>query len=273
VTDRPWSDFESVDTADDPDYYRRYLDELWQRGDTRDYKLRSYERLELLYDSAVLDVGTGVGRDALELARAIGPAGRVVGVDRSASLLDEARRRAEAAGLKCKFELADADKLPFAEGEFDAARGDRLFLYLEDPFAVLREMARVVRPGGVVWARDPDMATFLIDGSDAAITRAIADYFSDSFPNGWSGRRFWRLFHETGLTEVQYVPRTLLLPTLKEADALFGIGRTVAGAVDSGAVDADQAATWFEELRALDADGGFVFSLTFFETWGRVPRE
>jgi ubiquinone/menaquinone biosynthesis C-methylase UbiE len=270
VSSRPWSGFEGVDTSEDPDYYRRYLDELWHRGDTREYKLASYERLELLFDSKVLDVGSGAGRDSLELARRIGPAGEVVGVDPSAEMVAYATERAKGTGLPCRFEVASVAALPFADDTFDACRSDRVFLYLDDPGLALREMARVVRAGGIVWARDPDMATSLIDASDAEVTRAIADYFSDSFPNGWGGRRFYRLMRQAGLRDIQYVPKTLVLDTLAEADALFAIGRTVAGAVEAGVVDGDRAARWFEELRQRDADGEFIFSLTFFEAWGRV---
>jgi len=93
----------------------------------------------------VLDVATGTGAVALELVRQKGCA--VVGVDRSADMLAEARRR-----VNGRVELieADAQSLPFADGEFTALTFTYLLRYVDDPAATLRELARVVRPGGTI---------------------------------------------------------------------------------------------------------------------------
>jgi demethylmenaquinone methyltransferase/2-methoxy-6-polyprenyl-1,4-benzoquinol methylase len=100
--------------------------------------------------SSVLDVATGTGDLALELARRVAPGGQVVGADFSEGMLELARTKAAAAGVELRFEAANALSLPYADGEFDAATvgfGARNFSNLE---AGLREMTRVVRPGGRV---------------------------------------------------------------------------------------------------------------------------
>jgi demethylmenaquinone methyltransferase/2-methoxy-6-polyprenyl-1,4-benzoquinol methylase len=96
-----------------------------------------------------LDVATGTGDLALELARRVGPAGEVVGSDFSEGMLEHARRKAPAGG-NIRFEQANALALPYADGEFAAATvgfGARNF---SDLAQGLGEMARVVRPGGRV---------------------------------------------------------------------------------------------------------------------------
>jgi demethylmenaquinone methyltransferase / 2-methoxy-6-polyprenyl-1,4-benzoquinol methylase len=96
-----------------------------------------------------LDVATGTGDLALELSRRVGPAGEVVGSDFSAGMLEHARRKAQGvAGVR--FEQANALALPYADDEFAAATvgfGARNFSDLEQG---MREMTRVVRPGGRV---------------------------------------------------------------------------------------------------------------------------
>jgi len=96
-----------------------------------------------------LDVATGTGDVALELARRVGPAGEVVGSDFSEGMLEHARRKAQdVAGVR--FEQANALALPYADGEFAAATvgfGARNF---SDLARGLAEMTRVVRPGGRV---------------------------------------------------------------------------------------------------------------------------
>jgi demethylmenaquinone methyltransferase/2-methoxy-6-polyprenyl-1,4-benzoquinol methylase len=99
----------------------------------------------------VLDVATGTAAVAIELARA-GPARTVVGVDQSAEMLAAGRQRVERAGLGGRIELREgrAESLPVGDAEFDALTFTYLLRYVDDVPATLRELARVVRPGGVV---------------------------------------------------------------------------------------------------------------------------
>ena len=99
----------------------------------------------------VLDVATGTAAVAIELAR-VAPARTVVGVDQSPEMLAAGRERIERAGLASRIELRDgrAESLPFADGEFDALTFTYLLRYVDDPLATMRELARVVRPGGIV---------------------------------------------------------------------------------------------------------------------------
>jgi demethylmenaquinone methyltransferase/2-methoxy-6-polyprenyl-1,4-benzoquinol methylase len=99
----------------------------------------------------VLDVATGTAAVAIELGRAA-PERTVVGVDQSPEMLAAGRARVERAGLGGRIELREgrAESLPFADGEFDALTFTYLLRYVEDPLATMRELARVVRPGGVI---------------------------------------------------------------------------------------------------------------------------
>lgn len=100
-----------------------------------------------------LDVATGTGDLAIELARRVGPDGEVVGSDFSEGMLERARQKvapAPAGVAPLRFEWGDAQALPYEDAGFAAATvgfGARNFADLE---AGLREMARVVRPGGRV---------------------------------------------------------------------------------------------------------------------------
>jgi demethylmenaquinone methyltransferase/2-methoxy-6-polyprenyl-1,4-benzoquinol methylase len=105
--------------------------------------------------SRVLDVATGTGDLAFELARAVAPGGEVVGSDFSEKMLARARAKAGAqpaasgeAGLR--FEQGDALELPYADGSFDAATVGFALRNFSDRARGLAEMTRVVRPGGRV---------------------------------------------------------------------------------------------------------------------------
>jgi ubiquinone/menaquinone biosynthesis C-methylase UbiE len=100
----------------------------------------------------LLDVGCGPGHVTRALARR---GYDTTGVDRSLRLLRIARRNARREGLEMKFERSPSDKLPFGDAEFDCAIATGVIYWVEHPLATLRDMVRVVRPGGVIGTLDP----------------------------------------------------------------------------------------------------------------------
>ena len=99
----------------------------------------------------MLDVASGTAAVSIALARAV-PGRAVVGVDQSSEMLAAGRERVERAALGARIELreASAESLPFADAEFDALTFTYLLRYVDDPAATLRELVRVVRPGGTI---------------------------------------------------------------------------------------------------------------------------
>ncbi len=99
----------------------------------------------------MLDVATGTAAVAIGLARAV-PGRTVVGVDQSPEMLAAGRARVERAGLADRIELREsrAESLPFEDASFDALTFTYLLRYVDDPAATMRELARVVRPGGTI---------------------------------------------------------------------------------------------------------------------------
>jgi demethylmenaquinone methyltransferase/2-methoxy-6-polyprenyl-1,4-benzoquinol methylase len=105
-------------------------------------------------EQVVLDVATGTGAVAIELARRYRCS--VVGVDQSVEMLSEGRARVERAGVASlvRLETARAEELPFPDATFDALAFTYLLRYVDDPGATLSELARVVKPGGTITGLD-----------------------------------------------------------------------------------------------------------------------
>jgi demethylmenaquinone methyltransferase/2-methoxy-6-polyprenyl-1,4-benzoquinol methylase len=114
----------------------------WRRAAVRLARVRPGDR--------VLDCATGTGDLAIAMKRAAGPAGEVVGTDFCAPMLASAPAKAARAGVHVTFEVADALSLPYGDGSFDVASIAFGIRNVDDPVRCLREMARVVRPGGRV---------------------------------------------------------------------------------------------------------------------------
>jgi demethylmenaquinone methyltransferase / 2-methoxy-6-polyprenyl-1,4-benzoquinol methylase len=124
------------------DTYDRYA-RLLSFGQDPRWRTFLVSRVHVGADDTVLDVACGTGAVALELLRQHDC--RIVGVDQSAEMLAEARRRL---GARVELRHARAEQLPFEDGAFGGLTVTYLLRYVDDPAATMRELARVVRPGG-----------------------------------------------------------------------------------------------------------------------------
>jgi len=132
-----------------PDRYDR-LAEWLSLGQNGRWRREMVGRIAACAPELVLDVATGTAGVALDTAARTGA--RVVGVDVSEDMLRTGRARVGAAGADdvVQLVLGRGEQLPFPDATFDALGFTYLLRYVEDPAATVRELARVVRPGGVV---------------------------------------------------------------------------------------------------------------------------
>ena len=133
-------------------------------GDTRDYwwnpdflQLMS-KRLSLDRVQNALDVGSGIGHWGQLLANVMPSNVRVQGVDRDRFWVDKAAERAAARGLADRFtyQVAVAERLPFTDASFDLVTCQTVLIHTPDPSAVVDEMIRVARPGGLLLVAEPN---------------------------------------------------------------------------------------------------------------------
>src|SRR5215218_3637134 len=148
----------------------RKLEATYQTPDVIAQRAATLQALALRAGERVVDVGSGPGLLAAEMATQVGPAGRVVGLDLSDPMLALSRQRC--AGLDSggclRFLKADAVRLPFGDGVFDVAVAAQVYEYVADVPAALAEAYRVLRPGGRVLILDTDWDSLVWAASDQA---------------------------------------------------------------------------------------------------------
>lgn len=186
----------SIWTAGDYDRFSRYME-----GSAREF----YERLDIAPGSQLLDVACGSGQLALMAAK---DGMEVTGVDIAGNLVQRAQARAQAEGLKVRFQEADAEALPFDDASFDVVVSLIGAMFAPRPELVARELLRVCVPGGTI-----AMANWTPQGFIGQMFKTIAKCIA---PSGMPSPVLWgdeptvreRLGHgisQLSLTRRQYL--------------------------------------------------------------------
>lgn len=159
--------------------------------------------LELESKGKVLEVGCGTGATLRRLARRGDFGGQGFGLDHSPTFVAAANRFTEEEGLSDRlvFKVGDAHSLEFPEATFDVVIAHTLISHVTDPEQVIREMARVVRPGGTVVVFDGDYASLTYGFVDHEFGRQMDKALVDAaFNNPLIMRDLPRLFPGLGLS-------------------------------------------------------------------------
>jgi SAM-dependent methyltransferase len=186
-----------------------------------------------------------------------------------------ARRRAREEGLarRIDFRLGDAAALPLRTGRFDCALAVTVLLHVARPQAMLRELVRVTRPGGVVGLQDQDFGTQVLDHPDRALTRLIFEGVADRmYPEPYSGRTLVRRLVELGLERVRLLADVYQVRSLDPFTHSL-LKRRTEIAMQFGLIGPRQAAGWLDAIERADAAGHFVFSFNYYGAVGIKPVE
>ena len=165
----------------------------------------NFLRPELRPGVSLLDCGCGPGVITVGLAKIVSR-GEVHGVDLFDEQFGDARAQAKAEGVAVTFHQASAYELPFEAAYFDVVFANALLEHLADPVAALREMARVLRPGGTVGVCSPDWGGFIVTPPSDELAHALETYTALQRRNGGNplaGRSLGTWVLEAGFNTVR----------------------------------------------------------------------
>lgn len=267
--DSLWKDTKGIDEASARDLAER----LEKRGAAADEIAARSAYLDLLGirpGDRVLDVGCGSGVVTRDIARRVGPGGRVVGLDPGAALLAVAREIADGTevGGVIEFHEGSALALPFADGSFDRVIAVTVLGHIPDGEAAIPELVRVTRRGGIVGAFDFDSDMTVFTHPDREMTRRIVTASSDAIAvDGWMARRTPLLLAAAGVADVRV---RAFFPVDSDAGGFYvGLAeRSASAAVSAGAVRDSDAAAWLASFRAQLARGPVVAGRLHVFAWG-----
>lgn len=241
-----------------------YMDAAARTAVGLDYKQRFVASLDVRPGQTVADIGCGPGTDLARLADAVGGTGSVIGVDREPRMLEEARRRL-AGRANVEFRLGDIHTLPLPDGSVDRARVDRVLQHVADPAEAVREVRRVLRPGGLFGMAEPDWDTLAVADQDLDTSRQFARFVVGQVRNATIGRELFRLCLQAGLRIRSVDPVAVLFRDFGMADQILGLRRNAARAVQAGKMSEGGAEPWLERLARGSVVAGFTFYLVVVE--------
>jgi ubiquinone/menaquinone biosynthesis C-methylase UbiE len=269
-------EFRTVESwdASRAEYWARALDQRAANPDQVQLRAAILALARIAPGQTVVEIGCGTGVLLGELAAAVGPTGKVIGIEPQAVLAGVAQQRlAERAftdRASIRVERGSATALPAATAHTCIAQTVLLHLPDGEREVTLARMIALTRAGGCVISADQDADTWVIDHPDRDLTRRIVAFYSDqSFADGWTGRRLRGAFLRAGLRAID----VRVIPMLDTSAESYAYGRTVLraqAAAKAGWITDDESRRWLATLHELAAAGQFFTSTNYYVAAGCV---
>jgi arsenite methyltransferase len=230
-------------------------------GDMVGQRRRMMALLDLAPGESALEIGSGNGMMARDMALALGQSGHVTGVDISGAMV--AMARGNCTGLQnVTFVEADAAALPFAEGSFDVVTITQCLCLVADVDAAIAEMARVLKPGGRAVILETDWDTLVWNSTNPHLMDRIMGLYKDAYVDARLPRRLGRLLKNAGL-EVTGHDQFAMLNWRYDPDSYSGHQVGFVKEMMSGrdAVTAAELSDWEQGIMAMAQADEYFFSL------------
>ena len=214
-----------------------------------------------------------MGLLACEMAREVGPTGRVVGIDSSDNMLAAARARAERDNLgdHLQFVVGDATRLDVPSTSFDFITAVQVYLYVVEIEQALAEAARVLRPGGRLVVVDTDWDSYVCLTSDRERHRRVLEARMREFSQPHLPPAMPRLLRQAGLTLVDVQVHPILNLRYDPESLSGGLIETTPRLVVRFGISPREAEAWMNDLTGRTAEGEFFFSLNRYLFFARRP--
>jgi ubiquinone/menaquinone biosynthesis C-methylase UbiE len=246
------------------DVAARRTEAIYSTPDVISQRRWTRQTLSLRPGESVVDVGSGPGFLAAEMAAEVGPTGRVSGIDISEQMLAMARQRCSKLGTAAPvdFQFGDATKLPFPDESFNVAVSTQVFEYVADVDAALGEVRRVLRPGGRILVVDTDWDSIVWHGADPVLTAAVLAAWAEHLVDPHLPRTFAQRMHSHGF-RVQVRDAYVVLNPMYDHDTYsYGlIGLIKSFVPGRQGITEEQVEAWSEQLHRAGDQGSYFFSL------------
>jgi ubiquinone/menaquinone biosynthesis C-methylase UbiE len=224
-----------------------------------------FEKMNVSSGATLLDVGCGIGSHTFELAKFVGDHGCVFGVDRSHFFIDEAQKRKKIIKSNTEFQTGDIYNLPFQDNLFDGCYCERVLMHLANPEQALREMIRVIKPGGVIAITEPDLNGVNIYPINCYFSNhLITDFACKASRNPYIGAELTTRIPDLMCTEAMVLPFLLVVNKLNLVSLVFDIDAIVEKLVHLNQIRKEEAQAYLKLIKKEDQANKFFCYAPFF---------
>ncbi len=220
------------------------------------YKMKSIDCLRLSLGDRAIDIGCGLGEDAVGMAQLVGPSGKVFGLDSSDEFIAHARQ-GKGNNLPIEFLKGDGRALDFGDEQFEAVRIDRVLQHFPDARKFIEEAHRVLVINGRLVVIEPDWETFVINHPDKATTRKLLNAWCDKYSSPWIGRQLKGLLRDVGFKDLAVEGFTLIYSSVEILNTIFQLRDFAEDRFANGK-------KWFDSLELTQERGGFFSAVQVF---------
>jgi ubiquinone/menaquinone biosynthesis C-methylase UbiE len=254
----------------------RKVERIYTTPDVLAQRRQVLQRLNLTRGEHVLDIGSGPGLLAYDMALAVGPQGRVCGIDLSASMIAMSAKRC-ADQHWVEFQTGSATELPYPDDTFDAAVCTQVYEYVPDIPGALTELHRVLRPGGRALILDTDYGSLVIHTEDTQRMARVLSEWDHHFVHPHLPRTLSRQLRDAGFSVRERAAFPMFNPEFADNTYAKGMLTMMASfAVGRKGISQSEADDWLAEFSTLNNQGLFFFSLNrylFVADKQPTPRE
>lgn len=241
----------------------RRVEAIYSTPDVVAVRQQVLHLLALQPGERVLDVGSGPGFLAEEMAAAVVPGGSVCGIDISEAMLGMARvRSSHAPSADLIYELGDARRTPFPDSHFDVAVATQTYEYVSDLPTAFAELYRVLRPGGRALVLDTDWDSIVWHSSDRTRMERVLAVWNEHLTDPFLPRTLRQQLEHAGFR----VREQTVIPLFNASSGLDTYSHLVVGLIEQfvisrGSLPRDEVTAWVQDLRRMEEAGTAYFSL------------
>lgn len=230
-----------------------------------------YALIDVKPEMSILDLGCGTGYDLQQISELVDGKSSMYGIDLSEESISVAKQQCES-DPRFQFKHGDISKaLDFNSDIFDLVFSNNMLECITDKQALIKEVHRVLKPGGQVVFAHYDWDSQLFDGEDKELVRNIVTTYNDwkqgwmTDLDAWMGRRLWRTFQESGLFKSGRI-ETYVLTNTNFEEPFFGYRR----AQDFGAlvrrnmITEEEYSSFLEAINKLAEQDQYFYSITLY---------
>lgn len=240
------------------------IDRIYQTPEIINQRLQTLNGLALRNGESVLDVGCGTGLLLQMMSGEVGDSGQITGLDLSADMLEIAKQRCgELANVRLL--QGSADELEFEADYFDVVACTQTLLYVEQVEQALREISRVLKPGGRVAVVETDWRGLVLSNSDNDFARRIVDAWDIAVVSPNLPVKLIPLLKQVGFSEIRVTPIPVLNTSYDENNYSTSILQWfVKAAVRQGVITQQESDQWLAQMEQLSKQDAYFFCVNRF---------